>query len=898
MPTFPVAVARRLVLAATAIVVLAAPALARAEAPGSLSELGCIQAPVESLECPGSTDGGGLMGASDVVVSPDPGGKNVYVTGASDEAVAEFARNSNGTLTQLDPPNDCIADPSNDGSSSCTAGSAGNGLVNPQAIVISPDGLNVYVAAQDFNGNGTIAELARNADGSLTPIAGHDCIAENIDTTDENSPCDDQTAFGINYTANSGIPPVALAISPDGKNLYAVNEQNEDIAVFNRASDGSLSQPDGADDCIVDATVDSECGSTATGISNVTGVAVTPDGNNVYTAGFSGGNEDGTIAEFARNADGSLTQLGGAANCIEQPGDDLGCGTTAIGVAGLAGLIVSPDGRNVYTASETFGGPIAEFSRAASGALTQLPAPNDCIQEGADFGCGSSGTGITSGYRLAISPDGVSVYAPAPAGTCVASSCSDVAEFVRNPDGTLTQLASPDSCIQDSSVEGGECPGNENGRGLGGPGVAISPDGTSVYVTGGTSNNSIAAFARTPVPKLTVSLAGSGTGAVSDGNGELSCPSVCSHAYAPNSQVTLTAAPSSGSTFAGWGGACSGTGTCQVTMSADMAVTATFTANGPSAPGAPTPVLTGAPNAVTDSGAGFSGSVNPEGLPTTVFFQYGLDKRYSQVGASGADYTAQTSSQAVGSDFAVHGVGPIAVSGLVPNALYHVRLVATNSAGTTFGQDVTFTTALAPAPPTPTLGQTFNVAPVSGLVLVLIHGHLVPLTQLEQLPPGVTIDSLHGTFRLTSAIGGGTAHDAAAKGKPGKTQTGQFGGAVVRIHQTKGGSNRGLTTVMMVESAFKGAPGQSICKAPAGDAHAAASKTIQLLHASAHGKFSTRGRYSAATVRGTKWTMTARCDGTLTHVITDSVAVTDFVRHKTIVLHAGQSYLAPLHRKK
>ena len=55
MPTFPVAVARRLVLAATAIVVLAAPALARAQA-RVLWELGYIQAPVESLECPGSTE--------------------------------------------------------------------------------------------------------------------------------------------------------------------------------------------------------------------------------------------------------------------------------------------------------------------------------------------------------------------------------------------------------------------------------------------------------------------------------------------------------------------------------------------------------------------------------------------------------------------------------------------------------------------------------------------------------------------------------------------------------------------------------------------------------------------------------------------------------------------------
>jgi hypothetical protein len=75
-------------------------------------------------------------------------------------------------------------------------------------------------------------------------------------------------------------------------------------------------------------------------------------------------------------------------------------------------------------------------------------------------------------------------------------------------------------------------------------------------------------------------------------------------------------------------------------------------------------------------------------------------------------------------------------------------------------------------------------------------------------------------------------------------------------------------------------------------ASAASSKTLQLLRASATGKFRTRGKYSAATVRGTRWTTADRCDGTLTRDITDSVAVTDFVRHKTIILHAGQSYLA------
>ena len=47
--------------------------------------------------------------------------------------------------------------------------------------------------------------------------------------------------------------------------------------------------------------------------------------------------------------------------------------------------------------------------------------------------------------------------------------------------------------------------------------------------------------------------------------------------YAPGAVVTLTAGPAAGSGFTRWGGACTGTGRCVVTMSAARAVTATFT---------------------------------------------------------------------------------------------------------------------------------------------------------------------------------------------------------------------------------------------------------------------------------------------------------------------------------
>ena len=100
----------------------------------------------------------------------------------------------------------------------------------------------------------------------------------------------------------------------------------------------------------------------------------------------------------------------------------------------------------------------------------------------------------------------------------------------------------------------------------------------------------------------------------------------------------------------------------------------------------------------------------------------------------------------MGSDFASHQVSA-SVSGLVPNALYHVRLVATNAAGTTFGPDVTFTTAKPPAPGSPTLGKTFNVSLVSGLVLIKVNGVFIPLTELTQIPKNTVIDALHGTLR-------------------------------------------------------------------------------------------------------------------------------------------------------
>lgn len=74
-----------------------------------------------------------------------------------------------------------------------------------------------------------------------------------------------------------------------------------------------------------------------------------------------------------------------------------------------------------------------------------------------------------------------------------------------------------------------------------------------------------------------------GSGTVS-GSG-ISCPGICFQLYPSGTHVVLTAAPGAGSTFTGWSGACTGTGTCSVTLSAGQNVTATFTASPPTASG-------------------------------------------------------------------------------------------------------------------------------------------------------------------------------------------------------------------------------------------------------------------------------------------------------------------------
>ena len=117
--------------------------------------------------------------------------------------------------------------------------------------------------------------------------------------------------------------------------------------------------------------------------------------------------------------------------------------------------------------------------------------------------------------------------------------------------------------------------------------VVLQPDGKIVAVGGtGSNTNEFAVFRYEggggPIPtyhRLTISKTGQGSG--HSFCGQVSAGSQCSGDFEAGDTATLQASPDNGSTFVGWsGGGCSGAADCQVTMSGDTQVTATFTLSG------------------------------------------------------------------------------------------------------------------------------------------------------------------------------------------------------------------------------------------------------------------------------------------------------------------------------
>jgi hypothetical protein len=189
------------------------------------------------------------------------------------------------------------------------------------------------------------------------------------------------------------------------------------------------------------------------------------------------------------------------------------------------------------------------------------------------------------------------------------------------------------------------------------------------------------------------------------------------------------------------------------------------------------------------------------------------------------------------------------------------------------GQEVTFNPSSSATPaagPAPVLAQSVAASVVSGRVLVERPGTntFTPLTAATLVPVGSTLDTTHGTVRLT----------AAAAGKHG-THGGEFSAGEFRLAQARSG----VTDLTLT--------GGTACAASAA-ASSRSPRRMRKLWGSAHGSFQTSGRYAVAGDVGTRWLTEDTCTGTLIRVAAGAVRVTDLVHHRRFVLRAPHSYLA------
>jgi hypothetical protein len=207
------------------------------------------------------------------------------------------------------------------------------------------------------------------------------------------------------------------------------------------------------------------------------------------------------------------------------------------------------NGANVtLTATPNSGSVFAGWSGACTGTATCVVSMSAARQVTATFN--------RAGYLATITKagSGSGSVVSSPAGLVCGSACS--ANFAPGTLLTLTATANPGSVF--TGWSGGGC------------GTTSPVCMTYVY-----SNSSVTAVFE-PVRTLGVQFSGGGTGAVSSNPAGLQCSSNCSAGFGLGSTVSLTAQPAAESRFMGWSGACSGTGSCDITMSSSRTVTAVF----------------------------------------------------------------------------------------------------------------------------------------------------------------------------------------------------------------------------------------------------------------------------------------------------------------------------------
>jgi len=357
---------------------------ARGRHTGALTQLpgsqGCVAWRATEVVTGPCAPARGLIGLTEIDVSPD--GRHVYAAAEDSRALTVFARSAvTGSLRQLPGQRGCLRRPGAGGWSvrDCRPARA---LGSVTDVIVSPDGRFLYVASKAPS---TIAAFRRNTStGALAQLRGRaGCVARN-------SPrCSRARTLRL---------PLGLAASHDDRNLYVASWESDAVTVLRRTSSGALREPAGRARCLNTpelAEFEHRC-TPVRELFSPTSVLLSRDGRFLYVAGRQ------SVLSIQR-AGRELTQLSGPLGCIGFAEDCFGDHAPT----GVEALALSPDGRNLYAGTVT--NTVLAVRRRADGSLRPLRGRAGCVARGRETDCVQT-RGLTNPMALAVSPDGRNVY--------------------------------------------------------------------------------------------------------------------------------------------------------------------------------------------------------------------------------------------------------------------------------------------------------------------------------------------------------------------------------------------------------------------------------------------------------------------------------------------------------
>ncbi len=364
---------------------------------------GALTQPDGEAGCASSDGSGGLCStargigiAYSSAVSPD--GRTLYVASIDRGSVISFARDpESGSLVQLPGEAGCMTSQPTPG---CTEA---RGLAGASSVAVSPDGLHVYVAGDGGTPevDGGIAVFARDELGALTQLEGTDG-------------CRSETGYGGDCADDHALDGATrVAVSPDGKHVYATSLFSDAVAAFARdAETGKLTPLADLAGCVSETGSGGLC-TDGRALDYPHGLVVSADGRFLYVASVG----SSALAAFARDpATGALTQLAGTAGCVSAVGA-VGC-SASTSMEGPIDLAIAPNGRRLLVAAYNSSAVVAFARNPDTGVVSQIKEAGGCVSlTGPPCLFGRAIRNVSS---ISVTPDGAHAYTAAPTANAIA----------------------------------------------------------------------------------------------------------------------------------------------------------------------------------------------------------------------------------------------------------------------------------------------------------------------------------------------------------------------------------------------------------------------------------------------------------------------------------------------